>query len=297
MTTAADPARWVPQSEFSDPGRHAARLPATADPAAIGALVRNLLAHYRADGDALDPARLPEADSRWADVLLDVDASRNPEDLAAPRAVRDRVAGCCRDFTLLTVAALRAAGVPARSRIGFAGYLAPDWHHDHVVTEWWDGQRWRWSDTELEPSGRWPFDPLDLPRSGPGPRFESAAEVWLAHRGGRDISRYGVHPDVPEDFLRGPAIVADYVVRELAHRQRDELLLWDDWGPDEAAPPSDLDLVDRLARLLVAADGGDESAEQELVEIYRTTPHLAPGQEFRCFSPVSPPTTARRRRS
>lgn len=53
----------------------------------------------------------------------------------------DRFVGCCRDFSLLFVAALRGRGVPARTRIGFAGYFAPDFHHDHVVAELWDGHR------------------------------------------------------------------------------------------------------------------------------------------------------------
>jgi len=32
-----------------------------------------------------------------------------------------------------TVAALRQQGIPARSRIGFVNYFAPDFHHDHVI--------------------------------------------------------------------------------------------------------------------------------------------------------------------
>lgn len=40
------------------------------------------------------------------------------------------------------ISLLRHHGVPARSRIGFAGYFTQGWHHDHVVPEAWLGGRW-----------------------------------------------------------------------------------------------------------------------------------------------------------
>ena len=113
---------WSEQSRYSDPGPYAALFDALpTDVGALGAVVRNLLVHYRAGGVELSAERLAEIDLRWVDRILAVDQARSDgAPLARPRVVGERVAGCCRDFTLLTVAALRHRGVPARSRIGRA---------------------------------------------------------------------------------------------------------------------------------------------------------------------------------
>src|ERR687898_951834 len=74
----------------------------------------------------------------------------DPASDTAHRRTEDLVQGCCRDHTLLAVAALRHHGMPARSRVGFASYLSlTTWHHDHVIVEAWLGGRWRRFDTEL----------------------------------------------------------------------------------------------------------------------------------------------------
>ena len=198
-------------------------------------------------------------------------------------AATDRVAGCCRDFTLLTVAALRARGVPARSRVGFAAYFAPGFHHDHVITEYWNGERWVFADTEIaQRNGPWSeFDPLDLPLGETA--FETAAQVWTRFRRGElDVDRYGVAPDLP---LRGAWFVRNYVIQELAHRQRDELLLWDTWGEMSLQLDGDLGLIDEIACLLLAADRGEEVAERELAARYAADARLHPGDRVLSYSP------------
>ncbi|WP_249351888.1 transglutaminase [Nocardiopsis akebiae] len=149
----------------------------------------------------------------------------------------------------------------ARTRVGFASYLHEGFGTDHVVSEYWDGGRWVWADTQLDPAGSWPVDVLDLSRApaARGAVFASAAQVWLAHRAGEvNTDRYGVHPDLP---WRGAGFVRAYVLLELAHRQGEEVLLWDTW---EAMQAEDDGVFDEVARLLVAADGGDGAAEREL---------------------------------
>jgi hypothetical protein len=142
-------------------------------------------------------------------------------------------------------------------------------------------------DAMLDPAD-WPFDPGDLPRPAgaqpePPPLFATAAQVWSAYRSGVDVDNYGVRPDLP---LRGPWFVGDYVLLELAHRQRDELLLWDVFGSMPGPDGGDYALVDEVAALLLAADGGDGSAERELADRYRTDPRLHPGAAVRCLSPT-----------
>lgn len=46
--------------------------------------------------------------------------------------------------TLLTVALLRAGGIPARARCGFTAYFVPGWYDDHWVAEYWDTSERRW---------------------------------------------------------------------------------------------------------------------------------------------------------
>jgi Transglutaminase-like superfamily len=274
---------YAQQSPYSDPREHAELLAAVpADLPALAAMVRNVVVHYRASGIEFAPERLAEIDNRWIDRLLAADRSRFDTPLEAPRPEADRVAGCCRDHTLLSVSALRAHGVPARSRVGFAAYFTPGFHHDHVITEYWDGERWVCADTELEPTWSWPFDRLDLPL-GPGV-FETAAQVWTAYRRGQlEVEQYGVDVGLP---IRGNWFVRNYVLMELAHRQRDELLLWDNWGPMSDRLDGDLSLIDDVAALLLAADNGDEAAEQRLSEWYAEDSRLHPGDQVRCFSPT-----------
>ncbi|BAL92031.1 hypothetical protein AMIS_68110 [Actinoplanes missouriensis 431] len=291
---------YTRQTRFSDPGRHRDRLTALPrDVAGIGAVARNVLVHYRASGLDFPPDRLAEIDNRWVERILDTVRFDGP--LGTPCPAEQRVVGCCRDFTLFTVAALRAHGVPARSRVGFADYLEEGFHVDHVVTEWHDGSRWVATDTQLNPAAGYPVDVADVPL-GPG-GLRTAAQAWRAFRRGEDDPQtYGVGAGVP---IRGPLMIRSYVLLELAHRMGDEVLLWDLWG-DEAAfveslgpaplaeswaalPPSwpgdGPELIDEIADLLVAADGGSLVAERTLAERYASDPRLRPGDVVSCHSP------------
>lgn len=274
-------------SRFSEPGRHAPLLEAVgADLTAIGEVARNVVVHYRASGEELPAATADEIGSRWVATILDHDQARHPEPLATPREAASRVQGCCRDFTLLSVAVLRQHGVPARSRVGFAGYFVPGWHHDHVVPEVWNGSRWRRFEPEVAEGHEGIPDPLDLD-TGEGAGFETASEVWRGYRAGRiDGESYGVDASVPE--IRGPWMIRNYVVQEVAHRLADEMLLWDDWGMcgGPGSQDDDAAYVDELAALLVASDAGDQAAEQRLLDLYRRDDRLHPGPRVRSVSPM-----------
>ncbi|QNO38600.1 transglutaminase domain-containing protein [Protaetiibacter sp. SSC-01] len=274
---------------FSDPGALRARweaLPADADVAAIGAVVRNLLYHYRADGIEVPEERRSDIDARWVRRILALDAQRHPEPLDVPRERAERVAGCCRDYTLLAVSALRERGVPARSRVGFAGYFGEGFHHDHVVVEFHDGGRWVRADAQLEPAWH-PFDTCDLPAAGLA-GFATAAEVWRAIRAGEaDARSFGVFPGSP---FAGEPFVFDYVLRDLAHRMGDELLLWDIWGAMSEQPTdAEAAWMDGLAALTIAADAGDDDAASELARRYERDDRLNPRGRVLQASPYGQP--------
>lgn len=292
---------YTRHSAYTDPGPYAPLLEGLpTDIRELTAVIRNVIVHYRASGIEFTDDRLAEINNRWVERILATDQARFGVPLDVPRPTAERVAGCCRDFTLLTVAALRQRGVPARSRVGFASYFEPPFHHDHVVVEHWDGDRWAWVDAQLDPAAGWGFDTCDVPR---GSAFETAAQVWSAYRRGEvDVGAYGVDPGLP---LRGEWFVYDEVLIELAHRRRDELLLWDGWGamtnavtggsladldPAAGVPLPEVGLVDDVAALLLAADDGDESAEGELIQRYAADPRLHPGERVRCHSPTGETT-------
>ena len=281
-------AGYATQSPYSDPGRHTRLLddvPPT--PEAVSAMARNVVVHYQASGVELPAATRPDVDLRWVEAIFETDQRRHHAPLARERPVAARVQGCCRDHSLLAVAALRHHGVPARTRVGFASYLFASWNYDHVVVEIWSEGRWRRFDPEVTEALPVLADPTDIPRSPDGP-FLTAAEVWLGHRAGRlDVTRFGA----PEHAaLQGVPFVHAKVVCELAHRLRDELLLWDRWGAMDPlrfdAPPRDVDLVDEIATLLVSADDGDASAERALLDRYREDSRLHPGSLVHCISPT-----------
>ncbi len=277
------------QSDYSDPGRHTALLLALSDDLeSLCDAARNTVAHYRGELPDLPEERHGEIDSRWLETILDLDQSRHPVPLTEPRELASRVAGCCRDHSLFLTGALRARGVPARNVVGFASYFEPPFHHDHVVVEYFTGERWVRTDPELA-VGAFPFDARDMER-GFGAPFQTAAQVWQGYRSGLlDADQYGVAPDLP---LRGPDFIGTYVVFQVAHRYGDELLLWDDWSP-----PSAPEVLDELAALLERADDGDAEAEAALYERYRSDAGLRPGATVTRHSPYGdPPVTVPLRR-
>jgi hypothetical protein len=275
---------------YSDPGRHAALLvDVPTDPPGLSAVARNVIVHYRASGHELPVETRDEINARWLEDTLAADQRRHPWPLATPRNVTDRVQGCCRDHSLFCVGALRSHGIPARTRVGFAGYFIDGWHHDHVIVETWLDDRWVRFDSEVDapsPSMPTPMDvaPSRLDSTG----FVTAAEAWVGYRRGTiDAAMYGVGPEVPG--FRGPFFLFDEVIFEVAHRFGDELLLWDGWGrvgePDRVVTEPDAAWLDEIADLLIAADRGDLDAEHTLLHRYRSDDGLHPGPSVVQASP------------
>ncbi|TDU82340.1 transglutaminase superfamily protein [Kribbella voronezhensis] len=286
MTTS--PADYAAQTPFSDPGEYAELFDAVpADIPGLTEVIRNLVIHYRGGGIEFTGDRYDEINHRWVSAMLATDQKRNGTALAIPREPVDRIVGCCRDFTLLAVSALRHKGIPARSRVGFASYFAEGFNPDHVVAEYWNGDRWVMVDSQLGPDPHWKFDPQDME---PG-WFRSAAEVWLGYRSGAlDGDDFGVDPGMP---IRGGWFIRNYVFFQLAHLQGDELLLWDAWGAQSGSlDDADLELADEIATLLVASDNGDEAATAVLAARYAEDPRLHPGDRILQLSPAGhPPVT------
>lgn len=282
---------WTQHTPYSDPGRHADLVDVLpTDLAGLSAVARNVIVHYRASGEQLPEQSRGDVNARWLEQILAVDQTRHPMPLDVPRASTERVQGCCRDHTLFCVGALRQRGRTARSRVGFAGYFEDGFHHDHVIVEVLEGARWRRFDPELDGTSDAVPDHLDI-AAGPDSPLQTAAEAYRLMRAGEiDPDTYGVDRSTP---LRGDWFIEGYVIYELAHRYGDELLLWDRWGampgPGTADATEVTAVLDRVSALLVAADAGDEAAETELEQLYRSDPRLHPGAEINQLSPYGDP--------
>src|SRR5262249_54352878 len=88
--------------------------------------------------------------------LLAIAKAVDSRPLRDARPPANRVGARCHAFSRLTVAFLRAAGVPARARCGCGAYFRPGWFEDHWVAEYWntDVNRWQMVDAQLDDTWR-----------------------------------------------------------------------------------------------------------------------------------------------
>ncbi|MDH3705860.1 MAG: transglutaminase-like domain-containing protein [Acidimicrobiia bacterium] len=170
------------------------------------------------------------------------------------RPPAERILGNCRQFSVLTVALLRATGVPARARCGFGAAFESDKWVDHWIVEWHDGERWVRSDCQIDDEQRAAFgidhDPLHLPAEA----FLTGGEAWLRCRAGdAEPDCFGIHDMWGLWFVQGNAVA------DLASLNKVEMLPWDDWGirggpEDGTDPEAVLDRVDEIAATCGADD-------------------------------------------
>lgn len=226
------------------------------DAAGLCAISRGLIVHeFLADQYGVQDvdARREEVENRSAAEMAARIRRLDPRGLAEPRPPALRMIGNCRHFSVLTVALLRRAGIPARARAGFAGYFGEGWV-DHWIVERWDADAHRWKRTDAQLDERQTelfkigFDPYDLPEGA----FLTGGEAWLRCRSGlEDPERFGVGE------MRGAWFVAGNVVRDLAALNKVELLPWDVWGmidtPVDAGDPRAA-LVDEIAEAVTSGD-------------------------------------------
>jgi hypothetical protein len=209
----------------------------------------------------LSEAQRETAHVRPADRILEQILTDDQRPLADPREPQARFACTCRTFTLMTVAALRAHGVPARARCGFLHYDPnSDWYIDHWVAEYWNGERWILSDAQMDPvqvkAFGLDFDPADVPRD----KFVVAGQAWIAYRKGElDGDKCGL-PGIPGES--GPWWIAANLIRDVASLANMELLPWDVWGRiPEPEDTIDADLTALLDDLAAVTADPDTAAE------------------------------------
>lgn len=197
-----------------------------ADPQALCRVVQGLVTlPESADGSGLSDDRLAERNARPATIILSRVLELDRSDLAVPRTPAKRVVGTCRHFAVLATAFLRAAGVPARARCGFACYFQPPKKLDHWITEYWSENDARWIRIDSEILGLTVVSRAeDL---APG-EFLTAGEAWeMVRIGAADSRDFGVWGT--DNW--GPGEIRGNALRDLAALVKLEMLPWDEWGP------------------------------------------------------------------
>jgi hypothetical protein len=241
------------------------------DIAALVAIVQGVLVYDTVAeplyGVRLTPARAATIHERDVAALLDAVLAVDPRPITEARPPDARVGARCRTFSTLTVALLRAAGIPARARCGFGAYFRPGWFEDHWVAEYWDSnaQQWRMVDAQLDE--KWMHltgfdgDPLAVTTD----QFVTAGHAWQRwRRGDMDAGRCGLSV-IPE---HGAHWIAGNLRLDLAALNKVEMLPWDLWGvgwePGEEPTDDLLALLDAVAAMTVAPDDNFD----ELRELY-----------------------------
>lgn len=242
-----------------------------------GLLVYDVVAQpfYGVELSASQAEAIHERDTaRLLALAREVDA--RPLDEARPPS--DRVGARCHAFSRVTVAFLRAAGVPARARCGFGAYFRPGWFEDHWVAEYWNAaqNRWQMVDAQLDATWRKMLEYKGDPTAVTPSEFVTAGAAWQAwRRGDLDATRCGLSA-IEE---HGPHWIAGNLRLDFASLNKVEMLPWDVWGAhwEPGGQPNEAQLAffDGVAELTVNVDRRFE----EVRERYDTDDELRVGAE------------------
>jgi hypothetical protein len=269
-------AYYLTHGLITDPGEYASLLDnLPSDLPQLSHAVRGLVIHYHSealvDGD-LPPERFDEVRTRALASMLERLSALDSRPLTITRLPERRLIGCCRDAATLACATLRHRVVPARVRVGFASYLAPNICVDHWVVEWWDDERQRWILVDVEQevpvvgADGSTFNPCDLPRN----QFLVAGQAWQACRAGKEN---------PADFgydleSTGMDVIRNNLLHDLACLNKMELTPWDFWGLGltkfEQYTEDELALLDHVAMLTQGGNDGVLAAR----DLYARDPRL-----------------------
>lgn len=250
---------YATPGRHTDIGRHDVRVAGIDEAVEVvqGLLVYDLFAEALY-GVELSEQQAGAIHERNAATLLDLALATDPRPLTEPRRPGERIGGRCNTYTLLTVALLRAARIPARARCGFGAYFVPGWYEDHWVAEYWDANEARWLvvDAQLDDTWRRTIAmEAEAPVRVDANQFLTAGHAWQAWRRGElDANRCGLTA-LPE---HGSFWIAGNLRLDLAALNKVEMLPWDVWGlgwePGEEPTDEMLDAFDRIAELTVDPD-------------------------------------------
>ncbi len=112
---------------------------------------------------------------------------RDKRGLVLDRATEDKLILTCRFTAILVVSILKAKGIPARARCGFAPYfevegLEEGKSYDHWIIQYWNKEKSRWVTVDADAclEGYIKFDVFDMPDKA----FDFSADAWIKVRKG-----------------------------------------------------------------------------------------------------------------
>lgn len=275
---------YATQSPITDPKQYAhlyEELPHRVDD--VSRVVQGLVLHYFGDKWQYNypPERTAEIDTRYISAILERILELDARPLVDPRLPDARIVGCCRDYTALAVSILRHAGVPARSRHGFADYFEAGYYMDHVVVQFWNGEAWQLCDSQID-QRYFNVNVHDVPRD----RFIVGGQAWQMCRAGKaDPDLFGLGSVMP---IKGWSFIRSRMMQDLAALNKTEMLCWEEWtldGPQEQLSESDLALLDHVAAVTQQGDAGFAEVRRLFTEDER----LRLPAVFKNFSPAHTP--------
>lgn len=304
---------YATQGTLSDIGKYTPQAVALPnDLSTLAEIVQHIILHdmwIDRYGVTPNPSQWCSEQTPDMEDLLDTVTSIDNAGPFVRRAPGERVLACCREFATMLCGILRAKGIPARARCGFAKYLAWEGkYEDHWMCEVWVGESWQRIDPQIddfqlktiqnyakehEELGKdyrimlMELDPLRLKPSD----FMIAGEAWQRCRNGElspnlfgittDLSKYAIHESYGLWFIRGN------LIRDFLALNKIELLpfaegldksttYWDEWPimqPDTGTmSDKDFELLDTIARLTL--DPGTNHTQ--IQQLYTDTRALHP---------------------
>lgn len=178
--------------------------------------------------------------------------------LTEVRPPKKRLGVNCRNFATLLVAMMRHKGIPARERVGFAGYLGGKINYEHRITQYWDSDKGRWALADAwihdvqRVAMRLNFNTLDI---RPQDRFYLSGDVWLKARQHQlDANQFG-----DSDTEVGMPLIRYALLHDFDALVKLEVLGCDAWGklidkPETALTGDDLAYLDQVAALTLQSD-------------------------------------------
>jgi formylglycine-generating enzyme len=162
-------------SSFTDPGDYGYLYKNLPD--SLPELCRLIRSQYINYGWELDNYRELIPKERWNESLkyptvksaLEGLLSYDSRGIVKDRKPENRLMLICRDNALLLASILKYRDIPAGIRYGFAPYLIPGFHSNHVICEVWNEKDNRWM--LVDPSA----DRIDFNRE----EFDFSNDVWL----------------------------------------------------------------------------------------------------------------------
>jgi len=199
----------------------------------------------------------------------------DPSPLIVKRPPQKRKVSLCRDFAVLFISILRHQGIPARLRVGFAGYYPGEIpkYWDHRIAEYWNERSNQWvlvdtmaDDLQLQ-RYKFQIEQLNIDSNSP---FLLAGDVWQKCRTGK------AHP---EDFGDGPddlgmAPIRYALLHDFDALNKNELVGFDAWHnliskPESEVTEDERKLLDKIAEITTHVD----SRFDDLQTLYQTTPY------------------------